>query len=613
MEEITNMTNLELETLLKKYSQHYYNGKSLITDSEWDNLYDYYFKKNPKSIFFNEIGSSPVNNKIKLPIYLGSLDKVKPDNKHFIKFFQPKDIFILSEKLDGVSILLDYKNNKMKAYSRGNGYYGQDVTPTISQIENIPNTKLNKSIMVRGELVIPKKYNTLKNLRNIVSGVVNSKIPDVNVLKECNFIAYSIPNSNDCPREQFQNLENMGFTIPRVESMDSAKIDNISSHLSTKFKNWREESIYDIDGLVISKNISENIIPNNNPKNTVAFKSIQLDQIAKTEVLDIEWNLSKDKIYKPVLILKSVQISNSNINRVTAHNARYLIKKQIGIGSEIELIRSGDVIPKVHKVISISEPHFPISNWEWDKNQTDIISPDADNKDKLLLHFIKKIGGKYINLKTCGKLKESGVDNISKLLSTDNDFLSNINGLNHKSITKILESIRVNLEKCELTSLVVATNCFGSSFGESRIKLIMNSLGNDIVNYTETQIENLDQITGISNLLKEHFNIGVSNLRNYLRDYPLINKYYLDKLNIQPNLSGGKLDNIKICFTGFRDKNLQTHLLDEGAIIKNNITKDLDILIIKNNEQVSKKITKAEELSITILAVDDFKKQYNLN
>ena len=113
-------------------------------------------------------------------------------------------------------------------------------------------------------------------------------------------------------------------------------------------------SKYDIDGIVIYNNQEYKIPKLRNPKYVFAFKMDFDEQKVNTEVLDVEYNASKDGLLIPRLLVKTVKIGNVNISKVTGHNGRFIINNKIGPGTIIELIRSGDVIPKVNNVIKSS-------------------------------------------------------------------------------------------------------------------------------------------------------------------------------------------------------------------------------------------------------------------
>lgn len=609
-----NLSKNEAESYLDELSNAYYSGNPLVNDDEFDLFYETYSKKYPNSKYLDKVGTFKEDNKVILPVYLGSLNKIKPETREFDKFVKEINEIIISEKLDGISILIEKKGNNITAYTRGNGILGQDVSQFVTHL--VPEIKSDK-ILVRGELIIPKKYgkDTI-NLRNMVSGLVNSKKPRLDILQQIVFKAYSLPNSELPPDKQFDLLTKIGFNTPRYQTI-SIPEKNKDIFFSNLLKDWRESSDYEIDGIVLSYLVSEKIIEGKNPKFSKAFKTILLDQIAETEVINIQWNITKDNLLKPVLVTKPVCINNTTIQKVTAYNAEFLEKSKIGIGSKIQIIKSGDVIPKIHKVLSYQPMSWPIYKWEWDSSKKNIIILDKSaNKHKLLHHFVKTIGAKYISYKICEKLVEYNIDTPEKLLDTTSEDLLFIPGFQETSSIKIIDSINNGIKKCDLATLIVATNCLGGNFSSSRIKLCITHLGNNFLDNDLTQLKKeLLGIKGFNEKLVNSLILEVPNFLKYIKENYNIRQLYLDKIKIpilKKQSKNTKFTGTSICFSGVRDKNLQEYLVSLGCEIKNNITFSLNYLIVKDITIESSKVTSAKSNGFTkIISIDDAKKYFN--
>ena len=98
----------------------------------------------------------------------------------------------------------------------------------------------------------------------------------------------------------------------------------------------------------------DNLYPINtsgNPKHSIAFKMVLDDQIAESIVTDVIWTPSKDGYLKPTVIVDPVEIGGTIIERATAHNAKFIIENKIGPNTVIKLVRSGDVIPYIQKIV----------------------------------------------------------------------------------------------------------------------------------------------------------------------------------------------------------------------------------------------------------------------
>ena len=179
----------DLVNLIQKLNYSYYiEGKSLVSDELYDYVKEVLRKIDSKHPILDDVGVSKVY-KTKLPYYMGSMDKIKTDEKtlnNWLKKYNGEG-YVLSDKLDGISALyvID-EDNKRKLYTRGDGNTGKDISYLINFIKGL-NT-LDTSLAIRGELIISKsKFNKIKvegkvmNVRNIVSGIINSKKPNLDI------------------------------------------------------------------------------------------------------------------------------------------------------------------------------------------------------------------------------------------------------------------------------------------------------------------------------------------------------------------------------------------------------------------------------------------------
>jgi NAD-dependent DNA ligase len=224
--------NISIERLVKilEYCtyQYYQLGKPVISDDIYDILLDVLKDRDPTNNYLKQVGNKITKNKkkVNLPYYMGSLDKIKMDSKALDKWnTQFKGPYITSDKIDGVSALYYYdsKNKTSYLYTRGNGNIGQDISFLLQSINTKHNYK--KDIYVRGELIISKKdfitlkENTdanLKNARNTVAGIVNSKPSNYNkkIAQFIQFVAYEIMNIKLIYDQQLKLLDKIKFKTP---------------------------------------------------------------------------------------------------------------------------------------------------------------------------------------------------------------------------------------------------------------------------------------------------------------------------------------------------------------------------------------------------------------
>jgi len=385
----TKLNKKELVELLINADNNYYNlGIPTLTDTQYDDIKDYLKTIDKKNNYFKRIGADVIgDNKVKLPFFLGSQDKIKDDDKNlqkWLKKYNNPSSYVISEKLDGISCLISVNNQSIHIYTRGNGIYGQDITHLKNYINGLPDFT-NKTFAVRGELII-SKINWLKindkgsNPRNVVAGIINSKIIDKKIASLIDFIVYDVIQPRTNIQTALLYAKNMEFNIVHYITTDRLSIPI----LYNLFKEWKEQSLYEIDGLVITHNDIYKLKNGENPKYSFAFKSLQMQQQINVIVNDIEWNVSKDKYLKPIVKFNEIKLNGVKIKQATGFNADYIVSNCIGIGSEIIIIRSGDVIPYIKEVITHAtngKPLLPTIPFIW-KGKDIIVESNSKNREQ---------------------------------------------------------------------------------------------------------------------------------------------------------------------------------------------------------------------------------------
>ena len=599
----------ELVTNLIKYDYHYTLGNPLISDKEYDNLRDKLYELDPKNKYLKRIGCEDTSNCQKLKYWLGSQTKIKDEKNlnNWIKKYNSNN-YIISEKLDGISAL--YLNKENKLFTRGNGSKGNDISHILKYI-NMPTFNNNKIIAVRGELIIKKtnwKNEYGSNARNVVAGLVNNKIINKKLLNLVDFVIYQIM--------EIENNENIKIE-EQLDMINHNKIKFIKSN-NIQFNNlknilidFKEKSLYEIDGIVItdnSKSYNKNI--EGNPEYSFAFKLNELDKSKITIVKDVEYNLSKDNRYKPIVLFETINLDQVNISKASGYNLKFIIDNGIGIGSKIEVIRSGQVIPKIINVIEKTEPKLPSLNWIWDDTKTDgIFVKDEDQESpeeqriKISTHFFKTLDIKNISEKTIKKLYENGFTSLNSILEINSKTkLSNIEGFGDKKIEIIINAIETSKKHDKLEEIMAASNIFQRSLGIKKLKLILDNYPN-IIN-ENIKNEELIKINGIGDINAKHFNDNIDNFKNfYFKYFKIIEKKEKVKvLSIDERL----LKKI-VVFSGIRDKNMEELIIENGGKINGSVSKKTEILIVKDLESNSSSIKKAKELDIIIIKYDDIK------
>jgi NAD-dependent DNA ligase len=631
-DKLDQLEQLDYDKFIKYLQDSYYNKNiGLVSDKLFDYIKEHY--ENKFKIKVN-VGAPILKSKVKLPYYMGSLDKIKPAMSEFNKWLSKYNgPYILSYKLDGISALIQKVNDKFYMYTRGDGVNGQDISHVIKHI-NINTSLLKNNDAIRGELIISKKNfekikDKMANARNAVSGIINTKKPDPEMLKLIDFVAYWVMEPEMKQSEQMKYLKKKEMNVVDFILVKQMTTDFLSEMLTKGRKDFR----YEIDGVVVIDDSKIYVqLEGENPEYGFAFKQVLTDQIAETTVIDVLWEISKDGYIKPKIKIDTVELLGSEITYATAFNAKYIFDNNIGPGSVIKIIKSGDVIPYIHEISSASEtgkPKMPTMKYEWNETGVDIIAIELDEENmnkmiiKKLLYFFETLDIKFMGEGMITKFVDNGYDDLWKILSANKDKLHNIEGLGKKSVDKIYESIINGIKDRELCDLMAASQIFGRGIGSKKFKLITD-IHPEIINifnkkgYEDTLIL-INNIQGFENKTSTKIVDNIKSFETWLNKLIKLKPDALKKNNLSNDLLNNDelkkySDKIKdysnktIVFTGFRDKEIESILEKIGTKITNSISKNTDILIASDPSESSGKVTKAKELNIKIISKDQFYK-----
>ena len=560
------------------------------------------------------------------------MDKIKPSSGNLLDKWKAeyKKPYYLTDKLDGVSALLVYrKNGDIKLFTRGTATEGQDIT-TLIKYFNLPKNeeikkyvdknKLNADeednlIAFRGEIIINTKVfeskwsKILKNARNAVSGLVNSKTTNSDLAKDTNLVLYEVVDPFLTIEKQLKILNELGFLVVHHKKLDDINFECLSNYLRER----RTKSNYTIDGIIVTNNGLYSRNEDGNPKYAFAFKDVLEDQVAVSTIIDIEWKASKNGYLNPTVIIKPVSIGGVEIKRVTAHNAKYVVDNKIGIGAEIEIIRSGDVIPYIQKVIKPASDlklSLPKSKWHWNETEVDIILDDINSLDvqiRNLQFFFSSLDTKGMGDKNVEKIYNAGFNSIEKILNMkESDFLK-IDGFKEKTASNLVLSIKESLTNVNLAQLMASSNTLGEGMGCTRMTQVLDAYPNLLTDYKKwTKQQFKDKIKELNGWEDKTSTLLVNNFPAFVEFYEKIKKFVV--LEKKKEIKETKLTGLKMVLSGFRDNELEEKLESIGVKVSSSVSKNTDYLVVKDNatiEEGTGKVSKAQEIGVKIITKDE--------
>lgn len=614
----------ELETKLLTYNKLYRIGKPVVSDKEYDNLFA---TLPPDSVLLKSgvIDEVPPERKSPLPIPMFSMDKLKTikELRDWVSSLSlpPDTIFVITGKYDGISLCANESTGS--AWTRGDGYIGQDSTKHFNNmLSGSPCTSFEYTF---GEAIMPKrlfkKYeNDYANTRNLVGGLLNSSKVDCG-LQDVAYVRYGcsemsmdkmeiieeLNKSNPIP-VPFRTIDILAFTAYDDEGFEEM-FDKFYQSVSENF--LLDGTIIEVDDANLRKQLGRE--KNNNPAYARAIKLERWQKGDTVDVTGVSIEVSKQGCLKPVIQVVPTSIGGVTISNVTGYNMRYIRENKIGVGASIEIVRSGDVIPKHIKTLVDGKAHIPDHcpfcgfETKWDDNGVELECTNwlcDERQIKKLVYFFERAGIDNFSEKSVRDLYDRGYDSLSSILNIDFEVLSSFDGWGYSSATRLLNQFEILRYKgMPLAELMQARDVFEGEIGAKIAQRIFDELYEDD---KHLDFDSLVRIEGVSEITAKSF---ISGYEKWCTASPIgVPVSYI--VSPKKEQTGESFAGWSVCFSGVRDQELSNKIESEGGKIVSGVSKTTTHLIVKDlSDKVlsSSKCVKAKGLGINIIAINDLK------
>ncbi len=610
----------ELEELILKHKALYYAGTPEILDHQYDALEEELKSLAPDSYVLQIVGSDPGANKVKHDKKMLSLNKVY-SLEELLKWQDGHELISLF-KIDGMSCSLIYENGHLVlAKTRGDGTFGENITAKVLWIDSVPKFISGFSAEVRGEIYCTEEnfialaeqmqrqqLEVPSSQRNIVAGLIGRK-DHIELAKFLTFTPFELLEEQNFKTEldKLQRLEKLGFnTIEAVVCRDKHDIEQELE----RCRDFMQSGDFLIDGQVfIINNLSlhEKLgYTAHHPKFKMAFKF--KGESAVATIQKISWSVSRNGILTPVANILPVELSGAKISRVTLHN--YGIVKQFNLkrGDQIEIIRSGEVIPKFLSVVKAAEGNFTIPDscpsCAGDlivQNIRLICSNENCPARKLeeILNFIQKIGIQELSSKRLEQMMRAGlVKEIADIYKLKKEDLIGLEKTKDKLADKLLAEINRS-KQVDLITFLSALGIPGGAY--NRCEKVVKAGFDTLEKIKSLTVEALCQVDGFAEKSAEDFVSGIKK-RNYLIDQLLDAGLSIKKIELK--------DQFCFCITGALSEKrslIEARIREHGHKVVSSVTKETTHLVC-NKPSSSSKYKKAEALGIPIITEEQLKK-----
>jgi len=468
------LTAIEITELVDKlaiYNEAYRSGRPLIPDQEYDTLVERLRELDPQHSYLNRIEPEVFSTKRKLRHPQPMLSIQKAYTRHELSLFVArvtkaaaaigeKEVrFRVTAKLDGVA----GRDDGTLLVTRGDGLYGFDITNAFDK-GVVPVNGRGSGL---GEVVMSESYfeahlaNHFEHPRNLVVGIIGADKVNERALRALvdgvvRFVSYEY--------------------LPAWTGTGEELIGEIE----TIYRDLLEDIDYPVDGIVIqveSEGLKTHLgATSHHYRWQIAYK--KRGETGVTTVNSITWQVGRTGNVTPVLEVAPVRLSGATIKRVTAHHAGMIRKMGIGPGTEIEIIRSGEVIPKLETVLTgATEVEIPaccpscgeVLDWRGDFLRCPNKEGCRDQIVARLRHWFHILGSAdWFGIKTIEKLVDGGIDRLEKIYTTTGQDFESL-GFGPVQSRNLLEALQLSrTQPVEDWRFLAALGISSLGVGESR-------------------------------------------------------------------------------------------------------------------------------------------------
>jgi len=624
--------------VLEKADVAYYSGAApLMSDESYDRLRESALRLDPTNPYFAKVGSPVVSGtKVQHTQAMYSLDKAV-DKASFASWYNTVvanfgvQNFVVSEKLDGISISLRYHQGALvQAVTRGDGDVGEDITGNVRLMKGVPLQGVQGpnspffTGMVRGEIICLKSdhakyFSGQSNPRNTAAGVAKRQSDNA----DCKHLTVLVYELNcETKQKSFAFLKQMGFLTPNAISTDS--LEALQMFYEHYVESHRATLDYDIDGLVIeidSRDIYDQMgVSSGKPLGAIAYKFPA--ETASTTLRNIRWQVGATGRVTPVAEFDPVQLAGVVVKQATLHNVAYIEALALAgasqdpllaVGDQILVSRRNDVIPAVEQLLIPSlggdllylPLGCPCCGTTLQKVGEYLICEGTDCSAQAvgaLQRWVQKLGVLYVGDQLLETLYVHGlVKDVADLYDWDPLQASRL-AMDGRVVGASAYKAFDNLQAKKDLDLHVLLGSIGLSplIGRSMVKMIIDSGFDTLDKLKSANLHQISSIPGIGSTKALAFVDGLE------RKLPLIEKLFRNGIRIKQKASGS-MSGKSMCQTGFRDAAMVAAFEAAGGTVKSSVGSGLTYLVCVDKTATSGKLDKARKLGIQLVDAEEMR------
>lgn len=640
----------ELVDKLNAASEAYYaKDEELMSNLEYDRLYERLEQLEAETgiVLANSptirVGYEAVEELPKEAHERPMLSLGKTKERAELKAFLKGNPAILSWKLDGLTIVLQYRDGKLaKAVTRGNGEIGEVVTNNARTFRNIPlHIAYQGELVLRGEAVITypdfERINSelgeaeakYKNPRNLCSGSVRQLNNEITAKRSVRFYAFSLVRADGV---DFDNSREKQLLFLKEQGFDIVGYKRVTEETILEAVSWFEKEIqtYEVpsDGLVLSYDdlaYSRSLGSTAKfPRDSIAFK--WADELAETTLREVEWSASRTGLINPVAIFDPVELEGTTVSRASVHNVSIVRTLRLGVGDRITVYKANMIIPQINENLTgsgtIQPPeHCPVCGGDTRIERSNDVEmlycTNPKCEAKKIKGFALMVSRDALNIDglseaTLEKFIAAGfLHRYGDIFHLDryHDNIVEMEGFGEKSYRNLMDSI----EKARDTTLPRLIYSLGiANIGLSNAKMLCRFFDDDLDEMLAADRERLSEIDGIGEVIADAFVSHFQDEDNRAELESLLQEVHItaEKVEEEQNLKGMTFVVTGSLETFESRSDFKEAVERRGGKVTGSVTKKTDALVTNDTQSGSSKNKKAQELGVAILSEAQFIEKY---
>lgn len=614
---VTRANIADMKRLYTRAQKAYYNSEPIMSDAEFDKMEDGIRKIDPDWSKLHKTGVK-VGKKVEVEheYFMPSLNKAYPEDYPKWLAKNKADEYIAMAKLDGSSLAPTYdKGVPVRLVTRGDGERGKDVSyliPALVKHHVLPKKiGTKKRTTFRCEAIMKdrifenrwsraaKGANGFDNARNMVNGLFNRQDAHP-ALADIDLVVLGVFGHGI--QAGLELAEAWGFVVVPHAVMARSVIGTLTmDKVHSMFKGYK------FDGAVVADSDFFYEYENSDKpkKGIIAYKENDEEGAAEVIVEEIIWQKSRTGRWTPKIVIEPTEMDGVMVKHATAHNAKWMNDRGIGVGAVVKVLRSGGVIPKIVGVVKkarkLSEPE---GETIWEGVHLYAVETSAAEYVQKNLFFLQTMGIENVAEKGVEKLHDLGLRDFSdfiKMVKMTKVPKILIEGLGKANAAKVHAQIIEKLSKPKLKTLMVAAQVFGIGIGERKLTQLEEGGFNlqDLLNSTGARHarSNMMCIKGFQEKTIDKIISGIPHLNNWL---VRIGSYIeIDFSTTKKKVvKGGQLSGVNVTWTGYRSPDQEALVESLGGSVVSFSSKTT-VLLYKEGGKSSTKVAKAGERAMT--------------